>query len=157
MNPTLETSIDAYTARLVRRVKAPKPPLAWGVDLSCITDIDDRATEVRADSPTAIGQAVARRLITPRGMIADDLAYGFDVRGLCNTGVPAGKLAQMSSDIAAEARKDERVSSVDCKCSYAYATRALRVELRILPVNALTDFTFVFSVVDGAVLVERLL
>jgi hypothetical protein len=157
MNPTLETSIDAYIARLSRRVKAPKPPLGWGVDLSCITDIDHQASEVRADSPTAIGQAVARRLITPRGMIADDLTYGFDVRGLCNTGVPSGKLAQLSSDIAAEARKDERVASVACECTYSYATRALRVVLRILPIDALTDFTFVFSVVDGAVLVERLL
>jgi hypothetical protein len=157
MNATMQTAIDGYIARLSRKVKAPKPPLAWGVDLSCITDIDDRASEVRADSPTAIGQAVARRLITPRGMVSDDLAYGFDLRGLCNTGVPAGKLAQLSSDIAAEARKDERVSSVDCSCTYSYQTRALRVQLSILPVGALSDFDFVFSVVDGAVLVERLL
>lgn len=157
MNATMQTAIDASIARLSRRMKAPSPPLGWGVDLSCITDIDDRASEVRSDSPTAIGQAVARRLITPRGMISSDLAYGFDVRGLLNRGVPAGELAQLSSDIAAEARKDERVSSIDCVCSYDFQTRALRVQLRISPVGALSDFDFVFSVTDGAVLIERLL
>src|SRR5262245_45271135 len=118
MNRLMRASLDASIAKLKRRVTPPTGALGWGVDLSCVWDIDANASEVDARSPIAISQAVFRRFITPRGTLDDDQEYGYDLRWIVNRGITPAYVRQLSSDIPAEARKDERVAQAECVCAY---------------------------------------
>jgi hypothetical protein len=79
----------------------------YGTDLSGITDLD--ATLAETSGLTMLGQALARRLITPRGTLCDDPNYGFDVRGYLNDDLAPADVARIAAGIDAELVKDERV------------------------------------------------
>jgi len=79
----------------------------YGHDLSCVFDLDAGMAEV--DGRTALAQALARRLITPRGGLIDDGNYGFDVRQFINDDASTSDLARIASSIDSELSKDERV------------------------------------------------
>ena len=153
----MRTSLEASIAKLTRRVTPPTEPLGWGVDLSCVFDIDANASEVDPRSILAISQAVFRRFITARGTLDDDQEYGYDIRWLVNRGITAAYVPQLASDIAAEARKDQRVAQAECVCTFNSSTHKLTVRLHITAASSDESFELVFSVTDGDVLVEKLL
>jgi phage baseplate assembly protein W len=78
----------------------------------------------------AVGQAIARRLVTPRGGLLDDESYGYDLRQLVGEALRPGDLATVEAEIADQCRMDERVDDVAVAVTLA-ATGALRVELTI--------------------------
>lgn len=80
----------------------------FGTDLSGITDLDPVLAEV--SGLKMLGQALARRLITPRGTLCDDPNYGYDVRGELNDDLAPADVGRIASSIDAELRKDERVA-----------------------------------------------
>lgn len=79
----------------------------------------DVTSDLRRDSFTLaagirnIGNALARRLITPRGALTYDPSYGTDIRAYVNAGMTAQRFAQIASDVAAEVLKDFRLQAVD--------------------------------------------
>lgn len=86
----------------------------FGADFSAVEDFDANWTFLEGDAgeARALAQAVARRLITPRGGLFYDPAYGMDIRAfIADTTTPEDAVAQIEN----EARKDERVD--DCKCT----------------------------------------
>jgi hypothetical protein len=106
-------------------------------------------SEVDPASPTAVGQAVVRRYITPRGGLIDDANYGFDLRGYVNHGTTQETITQLSGQIRAEAVKDERVS--DAAAELSFDTRMMSVSLPLtLSDPAATPYDLVFFVTaDG--------
>lgn len=56
-----------------------------------------------------LAQALARRIITPRGALIDDPNYGTDITDFLDDDVPAPVLTQLAGNIDAEFLKDERV------------------------------------------------
>ena len=81
---------------------------ALGVDFSCIDDIDASLSLV--DGRTCLGQAVARRITTPRGGLFYDSDYGIDIRDFIKqTGFSETQAARI---IESEILKDERVNNV---------------------------------------------
>jgi hypothetical protein len=132
--------------------RAVPTDLGYGVDLDCVTDTTPALTEVRPQSPHAIGQAVLRRLITPRGAVLDAPDYGYDVRGRLNHGTTTDDIRSMESDVRGEAMKDDRVTNADVTVTYVATTRALTVELIITPADPTRDdFNLVFYVTADAV------
>lgn len=83
--------------------------ISYGLDLSCISDIDPGFRTV--SGRRLLAEAIARRLITPRGQLLDDPNYGYDLTGLLKADISTQDLARISSLVEAECEKDERVVS----------------------------------------------
>ena len=82
-----------------------------GTDISCVSDVDPQCTVV--SGRRLLAEAVARRWITPRGMLIDDPNYGTDVTDFIDADVTRASLASMRASMIAEALKDERVESCE--------------------------------------------
>lgn len=76
-------------------------------DVSTFPDLDPTFAEVHGTR--AVAEAIARRLMTPRGTLDYDPDYGFDVRELLSAAVDERRLFWVRAEIEAEAEKDERV------------------------------------------------
>ncbi len=99
----------------------------YGIDVSCVDDIDPTFGLVRG--PTAVAQALARRFITPRGGLHYDGTYGYDLRSHLNASVDAGDEFLMASAVEAQCEQDERVSSASASVAYDAQTETLRVAI----------------------------
>lgn len=137
---------------------APKAAdaLGFGRDLSCVLDITADCAEVDPASVVGVGQAVIRRLITPRGQLPGDANYGMDVRGYCSHGVTVQTLRELEGLVRLEIGKDERIE--DATVSVTTPTPgALTFAVQLKPADpALTPFELTFAVTSGALAVERL-
>ena len=159
--PIVQTAFDAELASLTEPVAAPdSPPLDYGRDLSCVLECDEQFGEVYADGALIIAQAVARRLLTPRGRVLDDADYGLDLRALCNRGMTATELRALHARIVAEAYKDERVERATAELDTdgtVLANATLTVKLRITPRDpSLEPFDSIIAVSDEQVLIDLL-
>ncbi len=145
--------IDLQLSELPVLPRSAPLSLGWGTDLSCVTDVTERMSEVDPAKPTAVGQAVVRRYITPRGGLIDDANYGFDLRGYVNHGTTQETITQLSGQIRAEAVKDERVE--DAVAELSFDTRMMSVALTLtLSDPAATPYEMVFFVTaDGVQLI----
>jgi hypothetical protein len=81
----------------------------YGSDIWCT---DTLVTGRLATGRTLVAQALYRRLITPRGMLADDGTYGLDLAGYVGAVGTTVALAALPSLVRAELLKDDRVSDV---------------------------------------------
>jgi hypothetical protein len=158
MSQIVLDAIDAELRTLVRIVpaRAADAPLGFGRDLSCVVDVTADMAEVDPASPVGIGQAAIRRLITPRGTLADDPGYGIDVRGYCNRGVTAQELRELGGLVRLELTKDDRIADVSVAVTTPSAG-ALHIDARITPADPdLTPFALIFSLQSGALTVEAI-
>lgn len=118
--------------------------LGFGLDVSCYVNGDLDATFAPMTGARVVAEAVARRLETPRGSLADDPDFGFDVISLLNDGASPTRLALSAAAIAAEAEKDERVLSADTTVVFDAGARTLRI--RIALVTSAGPFPLVLDV-----------
>lgn len=96
-----------------------------GTDIST-PDASDLDPMFRLVSGTrGLAEALARRLVTPRGTLLDDPAYGYDLRSRLNDNLTPGDLAQLAVDVRAELARDERVE--DAAVTVTFANSTLRV------------------------------
>ena len=88
-----------------------QPAGGYGVDLSCVFDIDPMGAEVTGQ--TLLGQALVRRITCPRGRLLSDPNYGYDVTGEINDDIQlnSNEAAQIMANMDQEFLKDERVSA----------------------------------------------
>ena len=149
MSQIVLDSIAADIAELTRVVPVPTAPLGYGVDLSCVDDLTEDLAEVDPFSPVAIGEALLRRLTTPRGQLPDDPDYGFDIRGYCNRGVPVGELRSLAGQIRSEVTKDDRVEDATVTVTIP-SLNSMTVAILVTPADPTLDtFTLTFSVQSG--------
>lgn len=155
MNALIQASIAEQTATLARVVDVPAPPLGYGVDLSCVTDLAEDLAEVDPTSNHAIAEALIRRLITPRGALPDDPDYGFDLRGLLNRGVTVAELRAVTGQARNEVRKDDRVLDAKVSAAFTLQNSTLNVSIEVTPADVDDDtFTFTFALTDTTVAIE---
>lgn len=114
----------------------------FGSDISTFPDLD--ASFALRTGPHVVGEAIARRLITPRGGLFYDPQYGFDTRMLLNDAIPASRLATIASQVEAEALKDERVLA--CTASATFNAQAGTLAIKCLLTLASGPFSFVLTV-----------
>ena len=89
----------------------------YGLDLSCIEDLDPAMVQVSGRQ--LLAEALARRLQTARGTLIDDPNYGYDVTALLNDDVDTKTIAQIAGKIDAEFKKDQRVLSSQTTVTYS--------------------------------------
>lgn len=87
----------------------------YGTDVSCTTGLDPYFSLV--SGPEAVAQALARRLQTPLGGLLTDPTYGFDLRGLLNSGLTGADILAAQTGIEEQCLYDERVDSVEVSVS----------------------------------------
>lgn len=156
MSQIVLDAIAADLAELTRIVPVPTGPLGYGRDLSCVDDVTEALDEVDPFSPAAIGEALLRRLTTPRGGLSDDADYGLDVRSCCNRGVPASELRELAGQIRSEATKDDRVEDASVTVTLP-SLNAMSIRILVTPADPLLDpFSLTFAVVSGQLLLEAL-
>lgn len=73
---------------------------------------DMSASGVEVSGRLLLAQALARRLLTPRGRLIDDPDYGYDLVGEFNDDLDASDLARIRASIENELSKDERVVGI---------------------------------------------
>ena len=158
MTTTLERLQAAVAALPVTpRVAPSADQIGYGIDLSCITDVTHTLDEVDPQSNTAIGEAIIRRYITPRGTLPDDQDYGLDLRGYCNRGVTDAELRTLPSAMRMEAMKDDRLEDAGITVTWDSTTRRLRATAVLRPRDSVDPFRLVFFVSgDGAELIESI-
>lgn len=111
-----------------------------GTDISCVNDFapDGRITSGRH----LIAEAIARRLITPRGRLIDDPNYGLDLTGFTYDDMSAGDIAAMRAGIEAECLKDERLTAATATASLALGILTIGLTLT----DGIGPFALVLSV-----------
>ncbi len=80
----------------------------YGTELSCVNDIASDGRTVTGFR--VVAEAIARRLITPRGRLIRDPNYGFDLTQYINADMSTRDIASLRSSVEAECLKDERVT-----------------------------------------------
>jgi phage baseplate assembly protein W len=83
----------------------------FGTDISCVTDLADDGRSVTGRM--VVAEAIARRLITPRGRLIDDPDYGFDLTAYLNDDLTPTELGALRSGAEQECLKDERVEQAE--------------------------------------------
>jgi len=157
MSTSVRDAIVAGQAELTRVVDPPTGDLAYGIDLSCVTDVTEALDEVDPNSPTGIAEAAIRRLTTPRGGLIDDPDYGINLTGYLNKGTTTEELRTLVGDIRNELRKDDRIDDVDATIEYIAATNSMRVKVVFTPADPdLDTFTLTFTVDNTEALIESI-
>mgnify|MGYP003424112033 FL=1 len=102
----------------------------FGVDIATpdAADIDPYFSTVTGWR--GLGQALARRLVTPRGSLIDDDAYGYDLRSRLNDTFTASDLAQLGAVVRRELEADERVESAMAAVTFARGTLTVRAAVQ---------------------------
>jgi len=144
-------------AELSTLERFPLPPLGYGVDLACTTDLDPAMAEVDPMSQRAVSEAIMRRLDCPRGALPDDPDYGLDLRGMLNTGTAAADITALAGRIRSEVQKDDRVDSVVVTVAPSPSGSVLAITLAITPIDPLIGgFRLVLSASSASVLLEEI-
>lgn len=91
----------------------PADPQGLGIDVSTFVDGDLDPTFELITGPRVVAEAVARRLMTPRGGLVRNPAYGTDLRQWVNGSLTNARRAALRSAIAGEASQDPRVESIE--------------------------------------------
>jgi len=104
-------------------------PTDFGTDISSVPDLDDRFALV--SGAAALGQALARRLETPRGGLWYAPNYGTDIRGRLNDTLTQAELAALPGEIEAECEKDERVRRASAQVQFVPQTSTLTVAISV--------------------------
>lgn len=64
-------------------------------------------------------EALARRLVTPRGSLLNYPSYGYDLRQWVNAELDTGDLREIERAAAEECRADERVDEVQLEAAFS--------------------------------------
>lgn len=155
MTDVVRDAIAEGIAELERVTETPTGALGYGTDISCERDLDGAMTEV--SGLTVLAQALVRRLDCPRGQLPDDPDYGFDLRAALNRGLTDGQVRALAGQVRTELGKDDRLDRVVVTVEPTSTGSALRVDLRVTPVDRrLGPFRLTLAVSSAAVLIEEL-
>ena len=124
----------------------------FGTDIATpgLLDIDPYFTF--STGAAGLGEALGRRLVTPRGSLEGDSAYGYDVRVHLNDDDPSP--SAIALEVSAELVKDERVQSATATVTFEGSAGSLRIVADVLTALGPFRLTLDVSAVSVAVLLE---
>lgn len=101
----------------------------FGSDILVFPDLDE-TMEPRTGA-VVLGDALARRLTTPRGSLPFHPNYGFDLREYLNSEMTDEELFRCKADSELEVEKDERVLNADSSVSFDPSSETLTLVVRV--------------------------
>lgn len=117
----------------------------FGTDLSCLTDLT--STMSTTSGRRLVGEAIARRLQTPRGRLLKHPNYGFDLAGAINDDLAQADIAAIGSSVEAECLKDERVIAASVVSTFVGGVLTVAITLT----DADGPFVLVFAASSASV------
>jgi hypothetical protein len=156
MTDIVRQTIEAEIVKLTRQSSTPVPPLGYGVDLKCVTDLDPYLAETNPETIESLAQDCFHRVTTARLSLVDDPSYGIDVRAALNKPQSPQQIQSWSGQIASELRRDDRV--IDVVANLVFELPATyRITIQVTPANpALTPFSLIVAVTNGEALLEAI-
>ncbi len=119
------------------------PHVDYGTDTECVSDLTFERREV--SGAEMMGQAMARRLTTPRGTLIQSADYGYDLRQFLKASTPSA--STVNGNVENEILKDERVADVTAQTSFANGT----LDVDVAGVGAEGPFDLTISIGDVTV------
>lgn len=116
-----------------------------GTDVSCVFDATPDMAMVTGRR--CLAEAVARRLITPRGRLIGSPNYGFDLTQFIHDDMSPGDLVRIGASATAEVKQDERVLAATVTLSIALGAMLAKVSIE----DADGPFTLTLSITDVTV------
>lgn len=113
----------------------------FGTDINGTPDLDPAFS--RVTGATCLGQALSRRLETPRGGLWYDPDYGEDVRDRLNDAVGMTTRHALESAVEAECEKDKRVRRASATATFDQASYTLSLAISVE--TAAGPFTFLMK------------
>lgn len=101
----------------------------FGSDILVFPGLDVTMTAVTGTR--VVAEAVAKRLITPRGLLWRHPNYGFDLRQFLNDVVDDALLFRIKDGVERQAEEDERVFSAQADVSFDSGSKKLSVKLSL--------------------------
>jgi hypothetical protein len=149
--------ISQATALLVPLSSVPADP-GYGIDLICVTDLDQRLLETAYDSNESLSQDLFHRVTTKRGSLADDLDYGIDLRGMLSSAQLPETLLNLQAAVEQECAKDPRVRDVSCSAVWNAQKQELNVSIAVRPyaLTAVNGFQLIMTVTSGSAILESI-
>lgn len=149
MSDIVRDTLAAEIAKLTRQSSTPVPPLGYGVDLVCGTELDPYLTETDPNSTQSLAQDSFHRIVTARLSLIDDPSYGIDIRAALSKPQSPQQIQSWTGQIASELRRDDRVADVTVTMAFELPAN-YTITILIVPADPkLISFTLVVSVVDG--------
>lgn len=156
MTDIVRETIASYIAQVTRASSTPTPPLGYGVDLVCVTDLTPHLDETDPNSTESLAQDCFHRITTQRLSLVDDPNYGIDIRAALSVGQTPEQILGWEGQIANELRKDDRVADADVTIVFTQPA-TYSISNVITPEDpALTQFTLIMSVTNGEALLEAI-
>lgn len=157
MNKTIQDALAAQIAALGQTTETPTGDLGYGTDLSCTMDLAFDFSEVNAQSRAAIVESLVRMYITQRGSLIDDKTWGLDVRMYLNHAMTPRDIADLQNAMAAQAKRDDRISDATVTLTYIEGTKRMRGTVILDPVDpSLGPFEAVIAVTSADVVIETI-
>lgn len=154
MTDIVRDTIAALTAQLVTLSSTALPPLGYGIDLVCVSDIEPRLAETLSDTTQSLAQDCFHRITTARGSLPDDPNYGIDVRAMLSVGLTQAAIRSISDAVHGELMKDDRVTDaeVELEVGGPFKAPTFTLTITITPADGSSTFDLIVSVTDGQAL-----
>jgi len=154
MTDIVRQTIEQEIAKLTRQSSTPVPPLGYGIDLVCVTELDPYLAETNPDTIESLAQDCFHRITTARLSLIDDPSYGIDIRAALNKPQSPQQIQSWSGQIASELRRDDRV--VDAAVNLVFELPSTYdISILITPADPnLTPFSLIMAVTNGEALLE---
>ena len=120
----------------------------FGVDVSTFVNGDVDPLLGPLTGRAVVAEAIARRYLTPRGLLPEDPDYGYDTRTLLGASLGSVELFVVRAQLVAEAEKDERVTSASVALAFNQAAESLTITVRLVTLAG--PFTLVLDVSAAA-------
>jgi hypothetical protein len=152
MTDIVRDTLAAEIAKLTRQSSTPVPPLGYGVDLVCGTELDPYLAETDPNTIQSLAQDSFHRIVTARLSLIDDPSYGIDIRAALSKPQSPQQIESWTGQIASELRRDDRVADVTVTMAFELPAN-YTITILIVPADPkLTDFALIVSVVEGEAL-----
>lgn len=140
-------------------VEAPAPVFLLGqggdlgTDVSTFPDLD--TTFSLMSGRRALAEAIARRLITPKGALWKHPSYGCDVRRHLNAVMTSQRLQVIKQECEQQAEEDERVLACECFVTFDDDSKAILIRVGLADKDGPFTFTAGISQLGLTLLAEQ--
>jgi hypothetical protein len=121
----------------------------YGSDFAGVMDLTPALREV--EGPRCVIENIGSRLISPRGCLWYDPAYGFDLRQFLSGHVQ--DTGQIASGVIEQAEQDERVDSADARVTFVGSR--LVVDVSLVLSEGTFEYTLSIDKVTGQLLLSE--
>lgn len=119
----------------------------------CMSCLDRLSTGRRVTGARLLGEAIYRRLTTPRGTVANAPTYGYDLSAYVGSVGGRVAAAALPAVVESEILKDNRVASVEAAVTRDVdgSSETFTVEISVTPADETSTFDLTLAVSDVSV------